>query len=250
MPTLFADIDNTLIYSHRHTTTSPKRVVEFLNGKEQSYMTEFTYSFLTGKHGLQIVPVTTRTLPQYLRLENLIQELGCEYSLICNGAILLHHMQIDQDWYEESLERASTEISEIPNAEKWLINNCGVASTHSTFGLFVYAKTSDSGNLAAALQQHVDTDKVDILFDHNKTYCIPKSMNKGSAIKRFSQRFNVTASIAAGDSEFDISMLNQADIAIIPQELRARVTNNNTIGCTTGNLFSDEICRIVSELNL
>ena len=249
MPTLFADIDNTLIYSHRHTITSPKRVVEFLNGKEQSYMTEFTYSFLTGKHGLQIVPVTTRTLPQYLRLENLIQELGCEYSRICNGAILLHHMQIDQDWYEESLELASTEISEILNAEKWLINNCGFTSTHSTFGLFVYAKTSDSGNLAAALQQHVDTDKVDILFDHNKTYCIPKSMNKGSAIKRFSQRFNVTASIAAGDSEFDIPMLNQAKIAIIPQELFAYIQNKKAIVCKLDSLFSDEVCRVITEIS-
>ena len=250
MPTLFADIDNTLIYSHRHTITSPKRVVEFLNGKEQSYMTEFTYSFLTGKHDLQIVPVTTRTLPQYLRLENLVQDLGCEYSLVCNGAILLHHMQIDQDWYEETLDIVGNETAEIAEAKSWLLKNCGEESTHSAFGLFVYAKTSSSKNLAEALKQNIDTNKITVLFDHNKTYCIPKSMNKGSAIKRFSKKFNVTVSVAAGDSELDIPMLNQAKIAVIPQELRDRVKNTNTIECTSGNLFSDEICRIISILDL
>lgn len=250
MPTLFVDIDNTLIYSHRHTITNPKRVVEMLNGKEQSYITQFTYSYLTTEHGLTIVPVTTRTLPQYQRLKNLIQELACEYSLICNGAILLHNMIIDQDWYEETLEIVENDIIEIAEAKSWLIRHCGEASTHTAFGLFVYAKTNDAENVAVALQQHVNTDKVDIMCDHGKAYCIPKSLNKGSAIKRFSKKYNVTVSIAAGDSEFDIPMLNHADIAIIPQELRERVKTTNTIECTSGNLFSDEICRIISVLDL
>ena len=38
MQTLFLDIDNTLIYSHRHVLDVPKRAVEFLNGKVQSFI--------------------------------------------------------------------------------------------------------------------------------------------------------------------------------------------------------------------
>ena len=250
MPTLFVDVDNTLIYSHRHVITSPKHVVEMLNGKEQSYITQFTYSFLTGERGFSIVPVTTRTLPQYQRVEKLIQEIGCEYSLICNGAVLLHNMQIDPDWYKETLEIVGTETIEIAAAKEWMIEHCGEASTHSAFGLFVYAKTASSKDLATKLKKNIDTNKVNVLFDHSKTYCIPKSLNKGSAIKRFSQRFHVTDSIAAGDSEFDIPMLNQADIAIIPRGLENAVQNENLFICETDDLFSDEICKIISELKL
>lgn len=248
MPTLFADIDNTLIYSHRLTITSPKRVVEFLNGKEQSYMTEFTYSFLTGKHDLQIVPVTTRTLQQYQRLENLILDLGCEYSLICNGAILLNYFQIDQAWYEETLRMIESEIPEIAKAEKWMKKYCNDGITYSACGLFVYSKCMNPQDLALFLRQYVDTEKVDVMYDHRKLYCIPKSINKGIAIKRFSQRFNVGDSIAIGDSSFDISMLNQASVSIVPQKLGFDVQNKNTIICDAERLFSDEICRVISAL--
>ena len=249
MPTLFVDVDNTLLYSHRHSITNPKHVVEMLNGKEQSYITQFTYSFLTRERGFSIVPVTTRTLPQYKRLEKLIQEIGCEYSLVCNGAVLLHNMQIDSEWYEETLEIVGADTIEIAAAKEWMIEHCGEASTHSAFGLFVYAKTTSSKDMATKLKKNIDTNKVIVLFDNSKTYCIPKSLNKGSAIKRFSQRFHVADSIAAGDSEFDIPMLNQADIAIIPYELRSCVRNEKAIICPADGLYSDELCKILSSLD-
>lgn len=248
MLTLFADIDNTLIYSHRHTISSPKRVVEILNGKEQSYISEFTYTFLTGKRDLQIVPVTTRTFPQYQRLEKLILDFGCEYSLICNGAILLHYFHIDKGWYEETLEMIESELPEIAKAEKWMKKYCSEGSIHSAFDLFVYTKTTEPQNLALFLRQYVDTDKVNVMYDNRKLYCIPKTLNKGIAIKRFSQRFNVTDSIAIGDSNFDIPMLNQASISIIPTNLRRYVQNENTIICDAKGLFSDEVCRVLSAL--
>ena len=248
MQTLFLDIDNTLIYSHRRAMTVPKRAVELLNGREQSFISQQTYSFLTGKHGLQIVPVTTRTLIQFQRLENLMRDLGCEYSLICNGAVLLHNMEIDQSWYEETLALAGSELSEIDRAKKWLIDNCGEASTYSAFDVLVYAKSCDPEGLASELRQYIDTSRSDVLFDRSKVYCIPKSLNKGTAVRRFSQRFNVTVSIAAGDSDFDIPMLNQADVAIAPEALFDKLINKNTIAVKEKECFSDEICSVLDGI--
>ena len=37
MTTLFTDLDNTLLYSHRHSTPEPKRWVEQLQGKPQGF---------------------------------------------------------------------------------------------------------------------------------------------------------------------------------------------------------------------
>lgn len=40
---LFCDLDHTLIYSHRVPIGLNKIAVEYLNGKEQSFMTQGTY---------------------------------------------------------------------------------------------------------------------------------------------------------------------------------------------------------------
>ena len=47
MAYLFTDIDNTIIFSHRHETNEKKVWVEKLNGKDQSFMTYKTYRFLS-----------------------------------------------------------------------------------------------------------------------------------------------------------------------------------------------------------
>ena len=67
MWTWFSDLDNTLIYSHRTTFTSEKIIAEWLNGKEQSYITKETYSFMKNME-CNFVPVTTRSIEQYKRI--------------------------------------------------------------------------------------------------------------------------------------------------------------------------------------
>ena len=248
MPTLFLDIDNTLIYSHRRTMTGERLVAEMLNGKEQSFISRKTYAWLVSRRELQIVPVTTRTLPQFQRLERLMGELGCGEALICNGAILLHEMEPDRRWLEESLSLAAGELPQIEKAAQWLRERCGDASTHEAGGLLVYAGTEDPEGLASALRREVDPDRADVLWDHRKLYCIPKSLNKGSAVRRFSERFGVPVSAAAGDSEFDLPMLEEAEIAIAPASLAERLKNPNTHAVGECACFSDAICGILDRI--
>ena len=250
MLTLFLDIDNTLIYSHRHSINTPKRAAEFLNGKEQSFITEKTYTYLSARKDIRIIPVTTRTLSQFGRIEALLSELGCTISLVCNGAILLDNGAVDTRWMDESLKLSENERKELPLATRWLQNRCGMEKIHTASDLFVYSATDNPVSAACELSQIVDSQKVDVLCDSRKVYCIPKSLNKGTALRRFSQKYCVDTFVAAGDSEFDIPMLNQADIAIIPRELQNFVTSEKTFVCDTEGLFSDEICRIISKLSL
>lgn len=250
MMTFFLDIDNTLIYSHRHLINGPKRVAEFLNGKEQSYITEITYNYLSAYKDARIVPVTTRTFPQFNRIETLLSELGCTISLICNGAVLLTNGAVDTCWLNESLRLSENERKELPQATKWLQERCGIEKTHTAFNLFVYSATDNAFSAANELRQIVDSQKVDVLCDARKVYCIPKILNKGTALKRFIRKYRVNTSVAAGDSAFDIPMLNQADIAIVPHELQSLVKSEKTIVCDTDRLFSDEICKIISMLSL
>ena len=55
MSVLFSDLDNTMIFSHHREIGNKKIVVEHLDGREQSFMTEFTYDFFTKADWLNIV---------------------------------------------------------------------------------------------------------------------------------------------------------------------------------------------------
>lgn len=248
MQTLFLDVDNTLIYSHRHVLGVPKRAAEFLNGKVQSFITERTYTFLSAHRDFQIVPVTTRSLTQYKRIENLLQELGCDTLLVCNGGILLHRGEVDPCWLDESLQISAAERAELPAAACWLQKKCGAESTHMASELFVYAVTNDSSGIADGLGKIVDTHKVDILCDARKVYCIPKTLNKGAAVQRFIQRYKIPFAAAAGDSIFDVPMLDLVDAAIVPVSLSEKTKNERKIVVQGTACFSDEICTVLEDV--
>lgn len=249
MLTLFLDIDNTLIYSHRHSINTPKRAAEFLNGKEQSFITEKTYTYLSARKDIRIIPVTTRTLSQFGRIEALLSELGCTISLVCNGAILLDNGAVDTRWMDESLKLSENERKELPLATRWLQNRCGMEKIHTASDLFVYSATGNPVSAACELSQIVDSQKVDVLCDSRKVYCIPKSLNKGTALQRFIRQFGVSHPIVAGDSDFDIPMLNLGEIAIIPSDLAHKVCNTRTIVVNEIQCFSDSICDCIEKLS-
>lgn len=248
MPTLFIDIDNTLIYSHRHSLNAAKRVAEYLNGKEQSYITEKTYNYLSTHKDLRIVPVTTRTLPQFVRVEALLRDLGCTSALISNGAVLLHDGAVDAAWMDESLRLSKVERTELPMAIQWLESKCGKEKTHVADELFVYAGTDDPIGTARDLKQIVDIQKVDVLYDSRKVYCLPKTLNKGTALRRFISRFGISHSIVAGDSTFDVPMLNLGEYAIIPPDLLDQVCSSRIIIADEKQCFSDSICDCIEKL--
>ena len=249
MPTLFLDIDNTLINSHRHVLDTPKRAAEFLNGSVQSYITEKTYSFLSARRDLEIVPVTTRTLSQFLRLESLLGELGCTAALICNGAVLLRSGVADAGWTEESLRLSEEERTELPLAAQWLQSRCGKEKTHAASDLFVYAGTDNAVGMAEELKQIVDMNKVDVLCDARKVYCIPRTLNKGTALQRFLRRFDVSHPIVAGDSVFDVPMLDLGEPAILPPGLADKVCSSKVLVVDEGQCFSDAICDCLEKLS-
>ena len=85
---LFAsDLDNTLLFSVSHRQEGD-RCVEWLDGNEQGFMTPETISLLETVHGLtRLIPVTTRSVAQYLRIRFPVTP---DYAVAANGAVLLH----------------------------------------------------------------------------------------------------------------------------------------------------------------
>ena len=247
MVTLFCDLHNTLIYSHKRTLNTPKRVAEMLNGKEQSYITERTFDFLSSCNTVNVVPVTTRTLQQYERVKGTLENFNCRFALILNGAVLIKDGIIDETWLAQSKELAKGASQEMDRAVTLIENSENVLIRYSD-GLFAYATAPYPEMLSQQIKRTVDTSLVKLFFDNRKVYCVPQILSKGNAIKRLLNILESEQTLAVGDSNNDLSMFDNVDIPIVPCVLEAKVSNENKVVASESEILSDAACNVIETL--
>ncbi len=228
---LFAcDLDNTIIHSYKKAQESDI-CVEMKDEKKLSYMTQKSYKLLNEiyekRTDILFVPLTTRTMEQYNRI-NLLDSKFPKYALAANGGILLIDNCIDEKWYEESLEIIKDSLNELKLSMDILEKDENIYIDIKIIdGLFVYTKSSNPKKTLSVLSKNIDISKVDVFENGDKVYVISKKLNKGAAVKRLKEKLNIEKTICAGDSLFDISMLNIADIAVYPENLKNNISNDN-----------------------
>ena len=243
MDIFFSDLDNTLIYSHRHHLLEDKIPVEYLNGREQSFMTRAMLNTLKNMARYHFVPVSTRTEPQYNRLK-CMDVLHPKYAIICNGGKLMIDGKEDKFWtnetyqltisYEESLQQAIDAIHRIlPTAEG-----------HRPERYMFYMSVESPKLVCRSLSHNINTNEVEVRYDSRKVYLFSKGVNKGQAISRFKERFDVGSTIAAGDNEMDISMLNEVDIALAAEKIYPYITTPKRIKLV-GEEYSSQISEVL-----
>lgn len=252
-PVFNTDLDNTIIYSYKHDIGNDKINVELYEGREISFITEKTKQLLNKvNEKILLVPTTTRTVEQYKRID-----LGIgvpKYVLTCNGGVLLRNGERDEEWYKESLELVKDCDKESRKAIEFLEKD-----ENRTFdvrfieNLFVYTKSSEPKKMSEFLRKNLNTELVDVFNNGVKVYVVPKKLSKGMAIKRFRKLFDDALCIAAGDSEFDISMLNEADLAIAPIKIKAicdkiqTELKDNVVIADDKTIFSEKVLEFVLE---
>ena len=248
MTYFFSDLDNTLVYSHRVSLPGERIAVEYLNDRIQSYMTKKTYDFFSESNRVFLIPTTTRTCEQYARLSETFARFGCRYALVCNGGILLDNNEIDSEWLSESKRIAGDELLDLKEASELYLRFFQKESIHYANDIMLYAKTDTPASDAARLTSILNTKSLNVFYDSRKVYCIPASINKGNAMKRFSNRMGITRTIAAGDSVPDIPMLNIANIAIVPNNLGNAIEHAQKYVAGNSQRFSDYICDVLSGM--
>ena len=220
---LFAcDLDNTLIHSWKYRKDGDI-CVEWIDGKEQGYMSERVCDML--RHVIEkvdFVPVTTRSVAQYQRI---VWPQGCapQSAITTHGAKLLTHGNIDPEWEKETAKTTDAVIgvlesivSDLDRTEQFL--RCRMVD-HSY--AFVYCKeTRESAELAGSYPIH---DLLYRISSGKKVYFIPKGIDKGTAVRRYAQNKDYRSIICAGDSDMDLSMLVTADIAFVPDSLGSKL---------------------------
>jgi predicted mannosyl-3-phosphoglycerate phosphatase (HAD superfamily) len=208
-------LDNTLIYSYK-AAKAGDICVEVKDGKDLSFMPPEAYTLLKEvASNMMLVPVTTRSLEQYRRINLGVQP---KYAVVAHGAVLLVDGQIDEAWAAESKALISAPLPVLTESE-WIYDIRYVDN------YFLFAKSPQPGEAVERLITMIYTECFDACFVHNKVYVFPKSLTKGIAIKRLRERLQPDAVISAGDSMLDVPMLTAADIAIAPASLEFQRAN-------------------------
>lgn len=238
---LFTDVDNTLIYSHRHMIHEPIIWVEEINGRPQSFISRKTFHFYENQNGLEVVPITTRTFKQTMRLKDMFSYFRWRNVLTCNGAILLSDGIEVSDWTEESILLSEKDRQFYEEAYEYASKTTDPGQIEAVHPFMFYIMARDVGKTLSLLSERVDQQHITVLRDSRKVYCFPGSLNKGTAAERYKQRVRKLHYIAAGDSEFDIPMLMKADICLYPDSLAEFDAQGIRRPCR--GIFSDDICR-------
>ncbi|MEE3404878.1 MAG: hypothetical protein VZR73_12420, partial [Acutalibacteraceae bacterium] len=187
----FSDMDNTLIYSHKHDIPLPKTTAEYYLDREQSFITDRTLSFcrkFCASTERMFVPLTTRTPAQYERIL-LREKLSYRYALVCNGALLLDNGISDAVWEQESLAMTADCAEPLAQALADLYTFAETEHVHDLRPYMVYAKTEATPQQIATLHQRYTPQGLDVILSGTKLYCLPQKFSKGHAVRRFCHRF-------------------------------------------------------------
>ncbi len=242
----FTDLDNTVIYSKRHKKEEPLIWVEYLKGQPQSYMSQKAYAYYKKQNWLEILPITTRTYLQYSRLQEALFTLGWENALICNGSILLEKGKEDPEWTRESRKLAEKDQAAYEEAVKIAEDLAGKEALIRTDPFLFYVKTKEPERIYRQLLEQTEKEHLLLTRDARKVYCCPASLNKGRAAERYRQRRGLSSYMAAGDSEFDIPLLKEAEICLCPEEISAFEAKGQK-RILRGN-FADRICEELEKM--
>ena len=227
---LCADMDNTIIYSYKRNIGENKLNVELYNGREISFISEKTHDLLKKvSEKMTIIPTSTRTEEQYKRID---LDIGIvPYALVCNGGVLLVNGKRDREWYLESLQMIRNSRPEMEKAQQILAGDSGRKfELRFLDELFIFTKCEKPEEVVKDLQAKLTTKLVDVFHNGEKVYVVPVNLSKGMA-----------------DSEFDVSMVEESDLGLVPAGFKKIYGNGSdrfketVMEMEAGRLFSETL---------
>lgn len=238
-----SDLDNTLLFSRKHAVDTD-RCVEYLDGAPQGYLTEDTPRYLEQIMGRGLfIPVTSRSVEQYKRIQ-FPAPCRPRYAVTTNGAILLIDGEIDRQWREESLEAVLPWRGALEEALRALHLQPQARRYRMVDEMFVFAACDDQGDALALHQALHHITPLQVAVTGRKVYFFPPPVSKGAVIPKLRRRFQAGRIVCAGDSCIDIPMLQQADVAIVPdQEPMNGISCRQKVVCPPSERFYDFVLR-------
>ncbi|OHV37591.1 sucrose-6-phosphate hydrolase [Pseudofrankia sp. EUN1h] len=218
------DLDQTLIFSRRSfrlpegAAEPPLVTVEHLDGEPAAFMTEAAFASVAELAGRAVlVPVTTRTLGQYRRVD-----LGVApaYAVAANGGHLLVDGEPDPAWAATVAERlrAGAPLAAMLDVAGRLATGGWCRLTRVADDVFVYLVAYDRDGIPdlTEVTAEVEAEGWTVSVQGRKVYLVPAALTKQAALAEVARRAGADRVAAAGDSLLDAPMLLAADTAVRP----------------------------------
>ncbi|MEK3662953.1 HAD family hydrolase [Paenibacillus sp. FSL F4-0236] len=222
-----SDLDRTLIYSLGAIgvpENTPGLIpAEIIEGKTRSYISQQALNQLMDLNTRIIfIPVTTRTIQQYKRI-NLFQETVIpDYAVTSNGGNILIGGVVDKEWRESIgrlVTRHSAGAEEVRSYIKAVVREDWIISENYCDDLFysfmVYRDQLPLDEITN-LSDRLYNLGWRVSLQGRKLYAVPAAVNKSDAILHLRRTVRSEPMVASGDSLLDKSLLESADYAIAP----------------------------------
>lgn len=238
---LFAsDLDNTLIFSHKHRRPGDICVERF-EGREQSFMTPRAFALLREVAStVDFLPVTTRSIEQYRRIRLPVEP---ERAVTTNGGILLRNGIPDGSWLLESQQLAQPYQAELARLYEELPGQDWCLRRKMVDGLYLFAVCQ--GDIRTCAAAYRGRTPLVVAPSGRKLYFFPPGLDKGAALKRLA-----LPDICAGDSTLDVPALRLSGTPLVPDlELARLVGGKNVHVCPETMHFSEFVLEIVWKIS-
>lgn len=210
-PYLFTDLDRTMIFSKRFLSDKIQLIpVEFKEGRIISYMTPQTLA-LTKEYHQHIIPVTTRSLDEFRRVEPF---QDCPWTIVGNGSIILHHNQPLQEWNDILSAQLKPYRHDYNQLIHWLNTHCKhlLEREATPREEFIFAKVQEAfkADINDLIQEHLKNyPDWQFVIQNKKIYIMPKVVSKENAIQYVLQQLtDANQFFFAGDGALDSNMVN------------------------------------------
>lgn len=247
----FADLDGTLIHSHRRCYDGEVLWAEYLDGKKQAFIPKRAFEVLKN-FDIEIVPVTSRNPVQLNRLKDFLKQLKVRRALVNNGSLLVPlNGETDGKTKRFNLETMKDCASYAAGMEKAfhsLSLLSGIHNIYAALPCFISAAADDPRLIAEKLREEFSDEKLRMYSENHRVYISPETITKGNGVKRFCGIFNIDCKICAGDSENDISMLKESDLCFCPKDLVKRF-NPKAGRIICDGFFTDDIAEGLMRRN-
>ncbi|MFZ3589686.1 HAD family hydrolase [Bacillus sp. DJP31] len=212
-----SDLDRTLIYSKTmldlYPSNSPYEVVETLDGKEISYISLKTKVALNKLNNeMYFIPVTTRTISQYKRIQLFQNEIIPEYAVTSNGAHILKDGLVVQEWssfIQEEL-KACLSLMEMIKKIEGIPGQRWIKEIRQADSLFIYLIIDRNLITQIEITELAEWAKNlgwQMSLQGRKLYFVPFPINKWKAVKFLCNELKITNVFTAGDSLLDYEMI-------------------------------------------
>lgn len=221
------DLDRTLIYSaaafelNVPDEDAPTLVTaEFHAGRPQSYLTLAAAELLWALPSGTLVPATTRTVAQYLRIG--LTGTRTRYAVTSNGGHLLVDGRVDEQWANGIRARiaGAAPLAEVRARLQPFADQDWVRSVRSADELFCYLVAETAAmpdGFVDELRDWCVGRGWRVSVQGRKVYALPQGLQKSTAVQRVRELVGADTLLAAGDGILDADVLEIADAGIRPR---------------------------------